>query len=64
MTITYDQAKALIDVLGYAWAYGWYILQSVVLYTDGTTSYSVLDGFCIAGFVVDLAWEILDEMRP
>lgn len=60
---TYEQCQAVIDMIGLAEGYAWWILGSVPLYVDGTTTYSVLDGFCIAGFVVDLAWEILDELR-
>lgn len=64
MAVTYEQAQMVINMIGLMEGEIWYVLDNVILVTYSGTSYSFLDAFLIAGVVVDMAWEILDEMRP
>lgn len=63
MVLTIEQAQSIIDMLGLVWGYCWYALDHVQLVTYMGQSYSILDAFCIAGAVIDIAWELIEELR-
>lgn len=66
---TLANVEAMIDVVGQCEGMVFRILDMVVLVhvpasaTSATMDLSVLDGFLIGGFVFELMWEIIDDLR-